>query len=69
MEGNVRAMVLEKVGRPLRLTELPDPPAPRGQMVVKVEACGVCRMTFMSATETSPSQSFLSFQAMRLLGP
>ncbi|WP_376776641.1 hypothetical protein [Rhizobium laguerreae] len=32
----MRAMVLEQVGRP-------DPPAPHGQVVVKVEACGVCR--------------------------
>ncbi|MBX5014615.1 zinc-dependent alcohol dehydrogenase family protein [Rhizobium lentis] len=43
MEGDVRAMVLERVGRPLRLMELPDPPTPHGQIVVKVEACGVCR--------------------------
>jgi propanol-preferring alcohol dehydrogenase len=43
MEEKMRAMVLEQVGRPLRLMERPDPPAPPGQVVVKVEACGVCR--------------------------
>ncbi|EJC75147.1 Zn-dependent alcohol dehydrogenase [Rhizobium leguminosarum bv. trifolii WSM2012] len=36
-------MVLEQVARPLRHMVLPDPPAPLGQVVVKVEACGVCR--------------------------
>jgi len=37
------AMVLEQVGRPLRLTELPVPrPAP-GEILIRVAACGVCR--------------------------
>jgi propanol-preferring alcohol dehydrogenase len=36
-------MVLESVGEPLRLVELPRPvPAP-GQLLVRVGACGVCR--------------------------
>jgi len=39
----MRAMLLEAAGRPLRLSDLPDPvPAP-GQLLIDVEACGVCR--------------------------
>ncbi|WP_318035420.1 zinc-dependent alcohol dehydrogenase family protein [Rhizobium ruizarguesonis] len=39
----MKAMVLEQVGRPLRLVERPDPPASPGRVVIDVEACGVCR--------------------------
>jgi alcohol dehydrogenase, propanol-preferring len=39
----MRAMVLDRPGRPLRETELPDPePGPR-QLLVRVLACAVCR--------------------------
>jgi len=39
----MRAMVFEAVGQPLRAIERPIPrPAP-GQLLVKVQACGVCR--------------------------
>jgi propanol-preferring alcohol dehydrogenase len=36
-------MVLEQPGRPLRLTELPQPVPEAGQLLLAVEACGVCR--------------------------
>jgi propanol-preferring alcohol dehydrogenase len=36
-------MVLEKPGAPLRHRELPDPSPGEGQLLVKVDACGVCR--------------------------
>jgi propanol-preferring alcohol dehydrogenase len=39
----MKAMVLERVGAPLRLAERPAPEAGAGQVVVKVSACGVCR--------------------------
>jgi len=39
----MRAMVLEKPGAPLRHRELPDPSPGEGQLLVKVDACGVCR--------------------------
>ena len=39
----MRAMVLERAGEPLRLSELPDPsPAPR-QVLIRVHTCGLCR--------------------------
>jgi len=39
----MRAMVFEGVGRPLMLRELAAPVAAAGQVLVEVEACGVCR--------------------------
>lgn len=36
-------MVLESAGRPLRLMEVDPPNAARGEIVVRVAACGVCR--------------------------
>jgi propanol-preferring alcohol dehydrogenase len=39
----MRAMVLERPGEPLRDTELPDPVADPGQLLLRVAACGVCR--------------------------
>lgn len=39
----MRAMILEQPGAPLRLVELPVPQAARGQVLIEVEACGVCR--------------------------
>lgn len=39
----MKAMVLEEPGQPLRLVELPRPNPSYGQVLVRVEACGVCR--------------------------
>lgn len=39
----MRAMVLERPGQPLRLADLPQPVPGAGQMLLAVEACGVCR--------------------------
>lgn len=39
----MRAMVLQSVGRELVLEERPTPVPGRGQVRVRVEACGVCR--------------------------
>jgi propanol-preferring alcohol dehydrogenase len=36
-------MVLDAPGRPLRAAELPDPVPGRGQVLLRVRACGVCR--------------------------
>ena len=39
----MRVMVLEEMGRPLRLRDVPIPQPAAGQVLLKVRACGVCR--------------------------
>ena len=39
----MRAMLLEREREPLRPAELPDPAPGRGQVLISVHACGVCR--------------------------
>src|SRR5690606_6662992 len=39
----MRAMLFERVGQPLRAAELPVPRPGPGQVLLAVEACGVCR--------------------------
>jgi alcohol dehydrogenase, propanol-preferring len=39
----MRAMVLDAPRTPLRAAELPDPITERGQVLLRVRACGVCR--------------------------
>jgi propanol-preferring alcohol dehydrogenase len=39
----MRAMLLDAAGSPLREAELPEPVAGRGQILLQVGACGVCR--------------------------
>ena len=36
-------MVLEKIGSPLALRDVPKPKLGRGQLLIRVSACGVCR--------------------------
>lgn len=39
----MRAMVLEKIGQPLVLREVPCPEPGPGEVLIKVKACGACR--------------------------
>src|SRR5437773_5397616 len=39
----MRAMLLDRPGQPLREAELPEPQPGPGQLLVSVRACGVCR--------------------------
>ena len=39
----MHAMVLERLGEPLKLVERPDPRPSNGEVRVRVAACGVCR--------------------------
>lgn len=41
--GEMRAMVLEAPGKPLRLRRVPVPVPGEGQILIRVRACGVCR--------------------------
>src|SRR3990172_8856167 len=40
---NMRAMLFEGSGQPLRLAEVPVPQPGAGQVLLRVHACGVCR--------------------------
>ena len=50
-------MVLDAAQSPLRLAELPDPEPARGQVLLRVLACGVCRtdLHIVDGELTSPS--------------
>jgi propanol-preferring alcohol dehydrogenase len=39
----MRAMLFERPGQPLRLTEMPIPTPRAGQLLIRVRACAVCR--------------------------
>ena len=39
----MQAMILEATGEPLRTAEVPKPGIGRGQVLVRVRACAVCR--------------------------
>jgi propanol-preferring alcohol dehydrogenase len=39
----MRAVVLDRIGGPLRATEIDDPDPGSGQLLLRVRACGVCR--------------------------
>src|SRR6201990_1582517 len=39
----MRAMVLEKAKQPLQLRDVPKPKPGRGQLLVRVNSCAVCR--------------------------
>jgi len=41
--GEMRAMVFERIGAPLRLVRRPTPEPSADQLLLKVHACGVCR--------------------------
>jgi propanol-preferring alcohol dehydrogenase len=39
----MKAAVLERFGHPLRVTDVPEPSASDGEVIVRVKACGLCR--------------------------
>ncbi len=41
--SSMRAMLFEQVGQPLRAVQRPVPRPGRGQLLLRVQACGVCR--------------------------
>ena len=40
--SSMRAMIFDEVGKPLKLAELPIPAPGAGQVLIRVQACGVC---------------------------
>lgn len=39
----MKAMIFEKIGQPLKLVDMPIPDISSDQILIKVQACGVCR--------------------------
>ena len=52
----MKAMVLERPGRPLVLRDVPTPHPGPGQVLVNVEACGVCRTDLHVVDGELPAQ-------------
>lgn len=50
----MRAMILDAPGLPLRRGDVPAPRPARGQILIKVRACGVCRTDLHVADEELP---------------
>lgn len=42
-DSYMHAMVLERLGEPLRAMKMPIPAAAAGELLLKVQACGICR--------------------------
>ncbi len=54
----MRAMLLDTPGKPLRLAEIPRPAPGVGEVLIRVEACGVCRTDLHIADgELAPQRS------------
>jgi alcohol dehydrogenase, propanol-preferring len=49
MAGKMKAVVVYKFQEPLRLEEMPVPEPGEGQVLVKIEACGVCHTDLHAA--------------------
>ncbi len=52
----MRAMTLRAIGAPLILEERPKPAPPAGEMLIRVEACGVCRTDLHVVDGELPNQ-------------
>jgi propanol-preferring alcohol dehydrogenase len=54
----MRAMVLDRPGTPLRLADLPEPVPGPGQVLLRINACGVCRTDLhVSDGEVAPTHA------------
>ena len=58
----MKAAVLERVGGPMRIEEIPEPTPRAGEVLVKVAACGVCH------SDLHVLKGELSFQLPAVLG-
>ena len=66
----MKAAMVRKFKEPLSIEEVPVPEVGRGQILVKIEACGVCHTDLHAAMATgrsSPTRP--SFPVMKALGP
>lgn len=64
----MRAMVLHRPGEKLRQEIVPDPEPAPNELLIRIEACGVCRTDLHIVDGDLKNQSCLSFQAMKSWG-
>ena len=61
MSRKMQAAVVEAFGKPLQLMELITPSAGPGEILVKIEACGVCHTDLHAANGDWPAKPTLPF--------
>lgn len=61
MTQMMKAAVVHTFGQPLRIEDVPVPAVPPGQVLVKIEACGVCHTDLHAANGDWPVKPVLPF--------
>ena len=70
MAKTMKAAMVRKFKEPLSIEEVPVPEVGRGQILVKIEACGVCHTDLHAADGDWPVKpNRPSFPVMKALGP
>jgi alcohol dehydrogenase, propanol-preferring len=70
MAKTMKAAMVRKFKEPLSIEEVPVPEVGRGQILVKIEACGVCHTDLHAADGDWPVKpNPPSFPVMKALGP
>ena len=62
-------MVFEKVGAPLVLRDIPKPKPGRGQLLIRVSACGVCRTDLHIVDDELPDPKLPLILGHQIVGP
>src|SRR5207247_10809355 len=64
----MRAMVLDKPGQPLQLRNVPKPRPGRGQLLVRINTCAVCRTDLHVADSELPNPKLPLILGHRIAG-
>jgi alcohol dehydrogenase, propanol-preferring len=64
----MRAMVLDKPGQPLQLRDVPKPKPGRGQLLVRISACAVCRTDLHVVDDELPNPKLPLIPGHQIVG-
>lgn len=64
----MRAMVLREIGKPLQLEESPDPLPGIGEVLIRIETCGVCRTDLHVLDGELPDLAFPLIPGHQIVG-
>jgi alcohol dehydrogenase, propanol-preferring len=64
----MRAMVLDKPGQPLQLLDVPKPKPGRGQLLVRISACAVCRTDLHVVDDELPNPKLPLIPGHQIVG-